>query len=81
MFWIPRGWVPGYVEWVLSFPRAPLGSVSILIWEMACATVVQMVLAAAASALVLEMRGKARAGPTGGPTPARMQREDDKKQS
>ena len=58
MFWIPRGWVPGYVEWALSFPRAPKGSVSVQIWSIACATVVQLVSAAivAGWALVLGMR-------------------------
>ncbi|KAF2260084.1 CHD5-domain-containing protein [Lojkania enalia] len=43
MFWIPEGWVPGYVEWVLSFPRAPKGSVSINIWDIACASIVKLV--------------------------------------
>ena len=81
MFWIPKGWVPGYVEWVLSFPRAPTGSVSILIWEMACATVVQMVLAAAASVLVLEMSGKTRDETKGKPMRMDAQSEGDKKQS
>ncbi|MCJ1323715.1 GET complex subunit get1 [Thelotrema lepadinum] len=47
MFWLARGWVPWGVEWVLSFPRAPMGSVSIQIWCMACATVVKMIGAAA----------------------------------
>lgn len=36
MFWLPYGWFPYYVEWLLSFPRAPLGSVSIAAWQMAC---------------------------------------------
>jgi len=40
MFWLPAGWFPYYVEWVLSFPRAPLGSVSIVSWQTACAGVV-----------------------------------------
>lgn len=43
MFWVPNGWVPGYVEWVLSFPRAPLGSVSIQVWGIACASVINLV--------------------------------------
>lgn len=42
MFWIPKGWVPYYVEWILSFPRAPLGSVSINIWGIACASMVSL---------------------------------------
>ncbi|KAF1993124.1 hypothetical protein P154DRAFT_625670 [Amniculicola lignicola CBS 123094] len=43
MFWIPAGWVPYYVEWILSFPRAPLGSVSINIWGIACASMIALV--------------------------------------
>lgn len=42
MFWLPQGWVPYYIEWILSFPRAPLGSVSINIWSIACASVISM---------------------------------------
>ncbi|ROT43236.1 CHD5 domain-containing protein [Sodiomyces alkalinus F11] len=36
MFWLPYGWFPYYVEWLLSFPRAPIGSVSIVSWQLAC---------------------------------------------
>ena len=43
MFWLPQGWVPYHAEWVLSFPRAPLGSISINVWAMACASVIAMV--------------------------------------
>ena len=53
MFWIPRNWVPGYVEWLLAFPRAPAGSVSVQMWGIACATVVKLVGAAVVAALVL----------------------------
>jgi len=42
MFDLPRGWLPWQVEWVLSFPRAPLGTVSIQIWGGACATVISL---------------------------------------
>lgn len=45
--------MPGYVEWLLSFPRAPTGSVSIQIWGIACATIVQLVGAAVVAGLVL----------------------------
>ena len=45
--------MPGYVEWLLAFPRAPTGSVSIQIWGIACATIVQLVGAAVVAALVL----------------------------
>jgi hypothetical protein len=42
MFWIPEGWVPGYVEWILSFPKAPRGSVSINVWGIACRSVITL---------------------------------------
>ena len=45
--------MPGYVEWLLAFPRAPTGSVSIQIWGIACATIVQLVGAAVVVGLVL----------------------------
>ncbi|KAI9789689.1 MAG: GET complex subunit get1 [Peltula sp. TS41687] len=44
MFWIPKGWLPYYVEWVLSFPKAPVGAVSIQIWWIACVSVIQFVI-------------------------------------
>ena len=43
MFWIPQGWVPYYAEWLLSFPRAPLGSISIQAWALACAAIILLV--------------------------------------
>lgn len=43
MFWLPQNWVPYPAEWVLSFPRAPLGSVSVNVWTMACAAVIALV--------------------------------------
>lgn len=45
--------MPGYIEWLLSFPRAPWGSVSIQVWGTACATVIHLVGAAVAAAWVL----------------------------
>ncbi|KAL0638472.1 GET complex subunit get1 [Maublancomyces gigas] len=42
VFWIPGGWVPGYVEWGLSFPKAPIGSVSIQVWSFAVGQVVTL---------------------------------------
>ena len=45
--------MPGYVEWLLAFPRAPRGSVSIQIWGLACGTIVQLVGAAVVAGLVL----------------------------
>ncbi|KAK7522265.1 CHD5-like protein-domain-containing protein [Phyllosticta citriasiana] len=56
LFWIPQGWVPRYVEWILAFPKAPTGSVSIQIWGIACASVVGMVGEALAALWVLSVR-------------------------
>jgi hypothetical protein len=53
MFWIPAGWVPYYVEWILSFPRAPLGSVSINVWGIACASMLALVTEAVGAGYVL----------------------------
>ncbi|CAJ2511576.1 Uu.00g072010.m01.CDS01 [Anthostomella pinea] len=43
MFWLPHGWFPYYVEWILCFPRAPLGSISIGSWQVACTVVVMLI--------------------------------------
>jgi hypothetical protein len=55
LFWIPKGWVPYYAEWILSFPRAPLGSVSLQVWTLACSSMVAMVSEALVASLVLVM--------------------------
>jgi hypothetical protein len=43
MFWIPKGWVPYYAEWLLSFPRAPIGSISIQAWFLACTAIIILI--------------------------------------
>ena len=53
MFWMPAGWLPYYAEWVLSFPRAPVGSVSINVWGIACASMIALVSEALAAVWVL----------------------------
>jgi hypothetical protein len=53
LYWIPKGWAPYYAEWILSFPKAPLGSVSIQIWGIACANVISLVSEALVAAYVL----------------------------
>lgn len=42
VFWVPEGWVPGYIEWGLSFPKAPIGGVSIQVWSFAVGQVVTL---------------------------------------
>ncbi|KAF1928724.1 uncharacterized protein M421DRAFT_153509 [Didymella exigua CBS 183.55] len=56
MFWLPTGWVPHYVEWILSFPRAPLGSISIQVWTAACAAAIALASEAVAAMWVLVTR-------------------------
>ncbi|KAL8808081.1 MAG: hypothetical protein Q9182_000359 [Xanthomendoza sp. 2 TL-2023] len=65
MFWIPQGWVPNYVAWLLAFPRAPRGSVSVQVWGIACATVVVMVGKAVGSGWVLLVRRREVGGREG----------------
>lgn len=69
MFWVPAGWVPYYVEWILSFPRAPLGSVSINIWGIACASMIALVAEAFAAAWVLATKR---------PTPVATEKQKEK---
>ncbi|KAK9436661.1 CHD5 domain protein [Metarhizium brunneum] len=42
MFWLPYGWFPYYAEWIISFPRAPMGSVSAPSWQLACSGVIAL---------------------------------------
>lgn len=72
MFWLPYGWFPYYVEWLLSFPKAPLGSVSIGAWQWACTGI--LVLAAETITAILGLvlgstrkQGVAMAGSATGP--------------
>jgi hypothetical protein len=45
--------VPWYGEWILSFPKAPRGSVSIMIWQYACSAVIGMVFEAVGALFAL----------------------------
>ncbi|OJJ71446.1 hypothetical protein ASPBRDRAFT_127666 [Aspergillus brasiliensis CBS 101740] len=61
VFHLPEGWLPYYVAWVLSFPRAPMGSVSIQIWSNVCATAITT-MAEVVTAVLLQ-RATAAAAP------------------
>jgi len=63
MFWLPRGWAPYYAEWLLSFPRAPLGSVSVNMWVLASAAVILLT----HDAVVAAVRSVAGSGAVAGP--------------
>jgi hypothetical protein len=72
MFWMPAGWLPYYVEWILSFPRAPLGSVSINVWGIACASMIALAAEGLAAVWVLV---------THKPTPAAAEKQREKEQA
>jgi len=65
MFWLPQGWVPYQVEWILSFPRAPLGSISVNVWGIACASVIGLASEAIRATLTLR-QGQVIEGPNKG---------------
>lgn len=61
MFWLPHGWFPYYAEWIISFPRAPMGSVSVASWQLACTGVITLVvdtITAVLSLVAAAMQGK-----------------------
>jgi hypothetical protein len=57
VFALPAGWFPSYVEWVLSFPRAPRGSVSVQVWNSVCATAIAVV-AEIVTSMLLQLRSR-----------------------
>lgn len=63
--------MPGYIEWILAFPRAPTGSISIQVWGIACASMISIVSASivAAWALLAEQKGE----PQGKGEPMKME--------
>ena len=64
MFELPPDWSPYVVEWILSFPRAPIGTVSIQIWGGACATAISLTGEGASFVWTYLERPKAHAVPT-----------------
>jgi hypothetical protein len=63
---LPTGWFPYYVEWILSFPRAPLGSVSIQVWSNVCATTIGVVAEILGAMIVQVVGDKQNAVPANG---------------
>lgn len=71
MFWLPYGWFPYYVEWFLSFPRAPIGSVSIVAWQWACTGILVLAAETITAILGLVLGARQKSGvPMTGNTPA-----------
>ena len=63
MFWLPHGWFPYYAEWIISFPRAPLGSVSVGSWQLACTSVIALLGELLAGVLGLLLSAKQKEAP------------------
>ncbi|EYE97844.1 guided entry of tail-anchored proteins factor 1 [Aspergillus ruber CBS 135680] len=42
VFVLPPGWFPYFVEWGLSFPKAPMGAVSVQVWSSVCGVAVRV---------------------------------------
>ncbi|KAF2399188.1 hypothetical protein EJ06DRAFT_479082 [Trichodelitschia bisporula] len=74
IYWVPKGWIPGYAEWLLSFPTAPRGSVSIHVWALACASVVSLIGEAVTAAIAIGLGSKAQ-GAEVEPEPAKAKKD------
>lgn len=57
VFTLPPGWFPYYVEWLLAFPKAPMGSVSVQVWSSVCGVAVR-VMAEMVSGVVVWVGGR-----------------------
>jgi hypothetical protein len=62
MFWLPKGWLPHSAEWVLSLPRAPLGSISVNVWALACGAVIAMITEVVAALWTVKLKAQATTG-------------------
>ncbi|KAF6821389.1 CHD5 domain-containing protein [Colletotrichum plurivorum] len=67
MFWLPYGWFPYYAEWLMSFPKAPIGSVSIVSWQLACNGMVTLI-----SELIISVIGLVFTAKQGKATPVKV---------
>ncbi|OQD85298.1 hypothetical protein PENANT_c010G06391 [Penicillium antarcticum] len=64
VFALPEDWFPYYVQWIVSFPRAPLGSVSIQVWSSVCAAAIALV-AEVVGAFIAQVVGRKEPVPVG----------------
>lgn len=58
VFPLPIGWFPYYAEWIVSFPRAPLGSVSVQVWSNVCAAAIALAAEVVGAVLVRVLETK-----------------------
>ena len=59
--------MPGYIEWLLAFPRAPTGSVSVQVWFAACMAVIQIAASAVGAVRALRIQQEGTKGNKGQP--------------
>ncbi|KAK0634974.1 CHD5-like protein-domain-containing protein [Bombardia bombarda] len=81
IFWLPYGWFPYYVEWFASFPRAPMGSVSIVVWQMACSGILTLIIETivAVFGLIVATRTQKQGVPVAATTAGGANTESEKK--
>jgi len=64
--------MPYYAEWLICFPRAPLGSVSIQAWQLACASVILLVNDTIVAIVGLVMETTSKSAQKSGKIPMKM---------
>lgn len=79
MFWLPHGWFPYYVEWFVSLPRAPIGSVSVVMWQAACSNMIALVFTTVAAIYELAIAARQEKEKKAQPVPAGSGNMDGKK--
>ena len=77
VFSLPPGWFPSYIEWLLAFPRAPKGSVSIQIWSSVCTAAITF-LAETVTTTASQLKGKPAAAVRTGNTDTSTESKDKK---
>jgi hypothetical protein len=66
VFWLAHGWFPYWAEWFFSLPRAPLGSVSVASWQVACVMFISMIADLTTGTYSLVASGKQKEAPVAG---------------
>jgi hypothetical protein len=70
VFWLPHGMFPWAIEWLISFPKAPLGSVSPATWQVSCSITIGLLNEALMSFFATKTDNPRSTQPTG-PQPAK----------
>lgn len=78
LFWLPHGWFPYWAEWIISFPRAPLGSVSSASWQLACTGIMALVIDGVVGIIGATVGGKAKEAPVPAAAPSAAGKKGEK---